>query len=435
MRLTMKEKQAVIQVMQARYQKARKKLKQQILNECCLLTGYNRSYASHLLCQSQAPRARKKTGPRGAAVRPARRRYYDEKVQQALTRIWLILDCICGKRLQPILPELVPLLEKHGELKLEAETRQKLLELSSATIDRLLAHARKTLTPSARAQTKPGTLLKRQIPIRTFAEWNEAQPGFVEIDLVAHDGGQARGEYLYTLDVTDVCTGWTETQAVGNKGQVAVCEALVAIRQRLPFRLQGIDSDNGSEFINDHLLRYCQREAITFTRARSYRKNDNCFVEQKNYSVVRRNVGYLRHETAQEGALLNELYRYLRLYTNYFQPVLKLVSKERDGARVRKKYDVAQTPYRRVLAAAQGQKKMQAQLQREYDSLNPAALKRQITRLQNELLDVALARRAEATKAGAEQPGRGRKKTSSPPAQHPWRKAWSHKAKVELSKV
>lgn len=435
MRLTMNEKQSVIKMMQERYKQARKKQKQQILDECCQLTGYNRSYASHVLCHGQPVQARKKLKPK-VAMRPKPCVYYDEKVRQALQRIWLLMDCICGKRLQPMLTELITILEKHGEIKLSAPTRRKLREISSATIDRLLAGTRKEMAPHARSHTKPGTLLKHQIPIRTFAEWNEAQPGFVEIDLVAHDGGQASGEYLYTLDVTDVCTGWTETMAVRNKGQEAVFEALVEIRQRLPFPLQGIDSDNGSEFINDHLFRYCQREKITFTRARSYRKNDNCFVEQKNYSVVRRNVGYQRYEGEAEDALLNQLYRHLRLYTNYFQPVMKLVSKERDGARVRKKYDVAQTPYRRVLAAGTLDKKKQAQLKREYESLNPAALKRQITRLQNELIDLALQRRKAPEKPTAQQPGRRQTKLRrTPSANHPWRKAWSKNAMAETSKT
>jgi hypothetical protein len=344
------------------------------------------------------------------------------------------MDCICGKRLQPVLGEIIPILEKHREIKLSAETRLKLLKISSATIDRLLAEEKKELSPGSRSHTKPGTLLKSQIPIRTSAEWNDARPGFVEIDLVAHDGGRASGEYFYTLDVTDVCTGWTETMIVRNKSQVAVFEALVEIRQRLPFDLLGIDSDNGSEFINDHLLRYCQREKITFTRARSYRKNDNCFVEQKNYSIVRRNVGYQRYETDQQFELLNELYRHLRLYTNYFQPVVKLVSKERDGSRVRKKYDLAQTPYRRVLAAAQLDQKKKRQLKRGYESLNPADLKRQITRLQNDLITLA----AEEKMKEKSHPYNKKKKPAperrSPPANHPWRRSWSAKALSQNSK-
>ncbi len=425
MRLTMKEKKSVIAVLQEKYRKACKKLKRQILDECCRLTGYNRAYASHLLCHYQPALKRKGKAQVLSSGKEAMTPYYDGKVKQALVKIWMIMDCICGKRLQPILNEIIPILEKHREIKLSKEVREKLLKISSATIDRLLAEEKKTLSAAgSRSHTKPGTLLKSQIPIRTFSEWDDARPGFVEIDLVAHDGGDASGEFLFTLDVTDVCTGWTETMAVRNKSQVAVREALVEIRKRLPFDLLGIDSDNGSEFINDHLFRYCAQEKITFTRARPYRKNDNCFVEQKNYSVVRRNVGYLRHETEQELELLNQLYRHLRLYTNFFQPVMKLRSKERDGARVRKKYDPAQTPYRRVLASTKIEKKKKEPLKRVYENLNPAELKREITRLQNELLDLAMKRNATrqefASTPGKKASGQPKRRWS-PPANHPWR--------------
>ena len=189
-----------------------------------------------------------------------------------MRRVWVIMDCICGKRLTAVLPEIVAVLERHGELELAPATRQKLCAISAASIDRLLAAERRRLNVRGRSGTKPGTLLKHQIPIRTFAEWDQTQPGFVEIDLVGHDGGLAQGDFCQTLDVTDVASGWTETQAVLNKAQVWVFAALQAIRTRLPFALQGIDSDNGSEFINDHLLRYTRQERITFTRGRAGRR-------------------------------------------------------------------------------------------------------------------------------------------------------------------
>jgi hypothetical protein len=424
----MKERQSVIAVMQERYRKAGKKLKRQILDECCQLTGYNRAYASHVLSHYKPTSKRKKKTQGPSAGKKTATAYYDGKVKQALVIIWMIMDCICGKRLQPILSEIIPILEKHRELKLAREVRKKLLEISSATIDRLLAEEKKTLAAGSRSHTKPGTLLKSQIPIRTFSEWDDARPGFVEIDLVAHDGGDINGEYLFTLDVTDVCTGWTETMAVRNKGQVAVYESLLEIRQRLPFDLLGIDSDNGSEFINRQLLSYCLQEKITFTRARNYRKNDNCFVEQKNYSVVRRNVGYLRYETPQELELLNELYQQLRLYTNFFQPVMKLLSKERDGARVRKKYDKAQTPYQRILASTKVEKRKKERLKVSYQNLNPAQLKREITRLQNQLIELATKRNAER-----QEPAPGKQKMSkAPAANHPWRSTWSNRSKRSI---
>ncbi len=311
MRLTMKEKRSITKVIADRYKKASKKEKSAILDEFVKLTGYNRCYGSWLLSsdfksiQISSGLAIKgdllKSSPKAVT------RIYDDKVVAALLKVWMIMDQICGKRLAPILPEIIPRLESFGELKLTKATRDKLLKIRAPPIDRLLAPERKTLAFTSRSKTKPGSLLKSQIPIRTFTDWDDLRPGFVEIDLVAHDGGAASGDYLQTLDVTDVATGWTETQAVRNKAQVWVFEAIKLVRERLPFDLLGIDSDNGSEFINNELLRYCKQEQITFTRTRSYRKNDNCYVEQKNYSVVRRAVGYMRYDTQEELGLLNEL--------------------------------------------------------------------------------------------------------------------------------
>jgi len=280
-------RKSVIAAIALRYQKERKKQKGFILNEFIELTGYNRSYASHIL-QAHGKKIRVSNntvieGDIRNRAKKKRQKKYDDKVLKGLKKIRGIMDCICGKRLAPILKEVICILERHKEIRLDPDTQKKLYKISSATIDRLLAEERKKQTIKSRSYTKPGTLLKSQIPIRTFSEWDEKTPGFVEVDLVGHDGGDARGEFIQTLDVTDVCTGWTETQAVRNKAQIWVFEALKDIQGRLPFELRGIDSDNGSEFINNHLLRFCTEGKITFTRARSYRKNDNCFVEQKNY--------------------------------------------------------------------------------------------------------------------------------------------------------
>jgi hypothetical protein len=388
MRLTMKERKAVTAVMVARYRRMSKKQKGRLLDELVALTGYNRWYAVGLL-GGDGRSSRGRVAP--AAARPRqRRRLYDGAVLTALRRIWVIMDCICGKRLAAVLPETIAVLERHGELQLDAATRQKLGAISAASIDRLLAAERRRLNVRGRSGTKPGTLLKHQIPVRTFAEWDQTQPGFVEIDLVAHDGGFAQGDYCQTLDVTDVASGWTETQAVINKAQVWVFEALQLIRARLPFALKGIDSDNGSEFINHHLLRYAQQEHITFTRGRAWKKNDGCFVEQKNYSVVRRAVGYARYEGSAPLRLLNELYAELRLYTNFFQPVMKLIGKERTGAKVKKTYDRPRTPYQRLLDSSALSKPAKQQLRNQYAGLNPAELKRRIVRLQARLLKISI---------------------------------------------
>ena len=393
MRLTMKERSSVVKVVAPRYQKGGKKHKGNILKEFMELTGYNRCYAAYLL-RSHGKRIRisKDTVVEGDITKKAERvphRIYDEVVFHVLRKIWFIMDCICGKRLAPVLKEIIAKLEMHKEIKLDRTTRGKLHKISAATIDRLLSEEKKKDNIKGRSHTKPGTLLKNQIPIRTFSEWDEKMPGFVEIDIVGHEGGDPRGDFIQTLDMTDICTTWTETQAVRNKAQVWVFEAIKKIRGHLPFDLLGIDSDNGSEFINDHLFRYCKEERITFTRSRKYRKNDNCYVEQKNYSVVRRAVGYLRYDTDGELAMLNELYWHLRLYTNYFQPVMKLIEKTRTGSRVTKRYDKPQTPYQRVLQSPHVPDKNKDEMKRQYAKLNPAELKRQITRLQNRLIDNA----------------------------------------------
>jgi hypothetical protein len=263
----------------------------------------------------------------------------------------------------------------------DLEVREKLRRISAATIDRLLASERRRYQLKGRSRTRPGTLLKHQIPIRTFAEWDDRMAGFVEIDLVAHDGGSAAGEYLYTLCVTDVCSGWTEVESIRNKAQIWVFEGLKAVRRRLPFRLLGIDSDNGSEFINNQLYDYCFHERLTFTRSRPHRKNDNCFVEQKNWTIVRRHVGYQRFEGDRQQVVMSEIYDYLRLYVNFFQPSMKLKSKERHGSRVKKTYSEARTPYQNLLEAGCLTRERRKALARRYDELNPAELIRRIKAL------------------------------------------------------
>ncbi len=385
----MAERRAVVKATARRYQRGRKKEKQKMLDEFTELTGYNRSYARTVLRNYGQHGGRHERPVVSGRRRAMSRQHYDQKVLEALRRIWMILDFICGKRLVAIMPEVLRRLEYFGEFKCDARSREKLLKISAATIDRLLAPERRKQQLRGRARTKPGTLLKKQIPLRTFSEWNEQRPGFVEIDLVAHDGGLAAGEYLYTLDMTDVYSGWTEVQAVLNKAQVWVFAAIKDLRGRLPFALHGIDSDNGSEFINENLLEYCQREGITFTRSRPYRKNDNCFVEQKNYTIVRRHVGYQRLMGSEQLALVNELYGHLRLYANYFQPVMKLKSKERNGSQVKKTYHPAQTPYQRLRGSAHLSAVGKQRLTREYAQLNPAELKRKIERIQTKLLKLA----------------------------------------------
>jgi len=378
----MVQKRAVTKEMAKRYRKASKKAKGNMLDELCALTGWSRDHARRALREAARP-------PQHAPQRVlARTQTYGDDLIKPLPKIWATLDGPCGKRLAPFLPEIVPLMERVGELELTGLQREQLLGMSAATIDRRLAPERRRLRLNGKARTKPGTLLKHQVQIRTFAEWDEARPGFIECDLVAHEGGNAKGDYCQTLDLTDIATGWTEMRAVKNKAQRWVFEALVDIEQVLPFPLAGIDSDNGAEFINDHLIRYCSQHKITFTRSRPYRKNDGCFVEQKNWSVVRQNVGYLRYDSDVELNMLNELYGYLRLYVNFFQPQMKLAEKTRTGARVYKRYDHARTPYQRLLDFNIPTKARKA-LRAQYLELNPVQLKRDIAHRQDQLLEIA----------------------------------------------
>ena len=390
--LTMRYKKAITKELRDRYQRAFKKEKTIMLNEFIRLTGYNRSYACQILKKKErvlgylniAGKRIKYVADK--KMKREKKRFYDKEVFIALKRTWIICDYICSKRLAPFLSEIIPVLEKWREIKLKPKVREKLWKISAATIDRLLSDTRKRYRIKGRSTTRPGTLLKKSIPIRTFADWDEARPGFFEVDLVSHDGGATKGDFNQSLNFTDIATGWEEMVAVKNKAQIWVFAGIKRIEGRLPFSILGIDSDNGAESINAHLIRYCKEHKITFTRSRPYRKNDSCFVEQKNWSVIRRAVGYARYDTDKELSILNELYSYLRLYVNFFQPVRKLIKKERIGSKVIKRYDEAKTPYRRVLASPGIKEEIKVKLKNQYAMLNPAELKRKITKLQNRLL-------------------------------------------------
>ena len=387
MKIPMEERRILVKNHAREYQRARRQEKTRILDQFVKATGYNRVYAARRLRGHGKRRHLGKgvvvQGEAAGCFRRGREREYGPELVAPLAKIWENLDYLCGKRLVEGLPGALKSLERHGEIELEEEERSKLLKMSAATIDRLLSERRSEYVLKGRSGTKPGTLLKTQIPIRTFAEWDEGQPGFVEMDLVAHDGGSSQGDYLQTLDVTDIHTGWSEQQAVLNKAQTWVFEGFMKIRSRLPFPLLGIDSDNGGEFINHHLVEYCQREKLTFTRSRPYRKNDNCFVEQKNYSIVRRAVGHGRYVGTKTLENLNELYALIRLRTNFFLPSMKLLEKQRVGSRVRKKYDEPKTPYQRVLESALVKKSVKKALREQYESVNLAELNRRIGTVQN----------------------------------------------------
>lgn len=391
MALTMKQRKAVTKELAGRYKKATKRDKGRILDEFSVVTGYHRGHAARALRQAPRPMVARKPDRR-------REKKYADAEFKPLRKIWATLGMPAGKRLAPYMEEIVAVMERCGELELSREVRDNLLSVSASTIDRMMAPERKRIMLKGRKGTKPGTLLKHQVPIRTFEGHDLALPGFLEIDLVAHGGGDPKGDFAQTLDVTDVCSGWTETRAVRNKAQKWVFAALAVILGRLPFEAAGIDSDNGGEFINAHLVRFCKEKQLAFTRSRPYRKNDNCFVEQKNWTVVRKTVGYFRYDTEEELRLLNQIYEHLRLYTNYFQPSMRLVSKTRNGAKVTKKYDTPKTPYRRLMESSAIGRKAKRAMKEEYESLNPVQLKRKMIKLQGRLFTFYVNKMNEARK-------------------------------------
>lgn len=370
-----------------RYRRARKKEKGQILEGFVAVTGYHRKAAIRLLRREGPSSAR--AGPGVTSGRRGRPRCYGPEVASALKALWEAADRLCSRRLQPFIPELLAILERHGEVILEPGVAQRVRQVSAATIDRLLRPYRSGRRRRGLTTTRPGALLKRAVPIRTFADWEEDRPGFVEVDLVAHCGESTEGFYLTTLCAVDVATGWSECVGVWGKGQERVGAAVHRLRQRLPFPLLGLDSDNGSEFINQVLYSYCQRGGITFTRSRPYKKNDSAHVEQKNWWLVRRLIGYDRYSSQEALEALEGVYGLVRLYANFFQPALKLVGKERQGAKVRKRYDVARTPYQRVLAYGIADPGKAARLAELYRSLNPVRLRAQVEAALEELWPLA----------------------------------------------
>jgi hypothetical protein len=423
MGFTMKERHAIVRELSSRFQLSGKKERSEILNNFVRLSGYTRCYAAYVLRMCGRKQVRTLNGKRvvfipayarrPGAKRHRRGRYRTKAFLDALRRFWALSDGLCGKRLVVFLREIVPLLERQRRLRIDDPTvREQLVSASAATIDRLLATTKRQSQLRGRSTTRPGTLLKHHIAVRTFAQWNDARPGFCEADLVAHDGGSAYGDFGQTLTLTDVSTGWTETEAAKNKARCHVFDALTAVRARLPFPLLGLDCDNGAEFINTHLKEYCEDQKITFTRSRTYHKNDNCYVEQKNYSIVRRTVGYYRYDRPRQLQLLRMLYQVLRLYTNYFQPVMNLREKVRDGSKLTRRYDEPQTPYRRVLAHPKVTQEVKDALTRQYETLNVIELKRVLSRLQHALF-------RSAVEAGPPpQPPQG---IPFPQPDHPWR--------------
>jgi hypothetical protein len=377
----MKERQAVTRETLRRYRRSDRRARSRILDEFIQTTELNRKYAIQLL--NGTLKVRLSAGGARPRGRPLR---YGAAVAALLKRLWAIFGFMCGKRLACAIRSNLTVLERFGELRgMSKATRAALLSISPATIDRLLAPERKKLRLKGRSHTRPGSLRRSLVPLRTFGSEDQKLPGFVEVDLVAHDGGASRGEYLYTLTLTDVASGWTLLRAVRNKAQKWVFPALQVLVGQLPFALKGLNADNGGEFINHNLYCWCQSNHVAFSRSRAYRKNDNPYVEQKNNAVVRSTVGYLRYDTQEQLGLINRIYTLQSLLVNFFYPSTKLLEKVRVGARVHKRYDTPRTPYQRALDSRQLSKATQLRLRATFQQLNPAALTRSVAALQRRL--------------------------------------------------
>jgi hypothetical protein len=405
MGLSMKEKKALTREISKRYQKAQKKEKSEILNELVKTTGYNRKYVLHILANwgkttvvridgkttrlTASPGKRRKGG--------GRKPKYSGDFVITLRKIWAFFSFRCGKILSPFMREHMGFLEH--PFRITEKEKKLLLSVSSSTIDRVLKQEKKKLALKGKSGTKPGKLLKKQIPVRTYYADADKKPGFFEIDTVHHCGTSDSGEFCLTLTATDVYSGWVELRPTLNKAHKWVFQALLDIRASLPFPLTGIDSDNGSEFINSALLKWCQDEHIQFTRSRAYRKNDNCFVEQKNFTCVRNFVGYYRFSAEAERDAIANVYRSLCPLLNFFMPTIKLIRKKRIGTKIKKVYDKnVISPYQRLMASVDLSDVVKKDLTRRFELYDPVKLQGEVHRAVDALVSMNRAMHLEEVK-------------------------------------
>lgn len=360
-----------VAALRPRYAAAGKGEKGRILDEFCQTTGMHRKAAVRLLNQQSRPHLERR----------GRRPRYGPELLAILVQLWEVSDRLCGKLLKPVIPDLLRALERHGELSLSEELAAQLLQISPASIDRLLRIHRRTVLKQPQRVAAPASALKREVPIRTWSEWAGVPPGFLQADLVLHCGESLKGFYLTTLCAIDVATGWTELQPVWGLGQQRVGTAFHLVRQKLPFAMKGLHTDNGTEFINQTLVSWCKREQVDFSRGRPYRKNDQAYVEQRNYVAVRRLLGNQRLSSREAYQSLQQLYGLLGLQLNFLRPVRKLLSKQRRGAKILKHYDQPRTPYQRLLASGCLDEETRCALEQVCERLNPAQLQRRIANL------------------------------------------------------
>ena len=376
----MTTRKELVEVLRVQYGSAAFGERIKILDEFVALTGYHRKHAIRVLRDEVT---------KTSAAR-ARNRLYDEAVRQALTMLWEAADRVCGKRLKALIPLLVDAMERHGHLDLDPVIRCKVLEVSAATIDRMLAAARLHIDGQGRRRKGVGSAIRRSVPVRTFADWRDPPPGFFEIDMVEHCGGpKMDGDYVHTLIMTDIATGWTECVAMRMREQMLIVGAFEQVATVLPFAMLGVDSDNDSAFMSQSVFDYCKGHGLVQTRSRAYRKNDQAWVEQKNGCIVRKLVGYGRLSGVEATKALATLYASSRLYVNFFQPSFKLKSRTRDGARVHKIYFTPATPCDRLLVHADIEPAIKARLKAQFESLDPVRLLQDIRGAQQTLSEIA----------------------------------------------
>jgi len=360
-----------------------KKEKTGLLNEYCENTSQNRNYVIRKINTGAYLKTR--------TQRKKKKEYYDGYVREALVKLWGIFDYPCGQRLEASLKEvgLIERLRRFKELNCSDEVAMKLKKIDSSTIDEKLKHQKEVEHLKRKYHQKRSPLLYQKIPVKLSNEQDRNGLGNIQTDLVEHCGQSARGEYLCTISNTDIASGWWEGEAIIGRGQIATQQGLERARKRFPFVWREIHSDNGVEFINAHLFRYTQQQGFAFSRSRPNKKNDNCLVEQKNWTHVKKYLGYHRYDTSSELNAINSLYQNeLRLYKNFFQPIIKLVSKEKIGGHLRRRYDFPKTPYQRTMESNQIDEKKKRELKTIYESLNPAELKRRIDQKLNLLYKV-----------------------------------------------
>jgi len=395
MRLSMGSRRELTESQCARYRRSDRRAKKVMLGEFCESTQYNRAYAA-LLLRGYGLR-RYQAGPAGVVMRAVkvrqrrggRPRLYGAEVQRVVVNIWRRFGYLCGKRLAPILRRCLPSIRRDRFLRASATTCESLKHISAASIDRLLKSARQRLKLKGGSHTRPTTALLGMIPVRTFGDFAAVAPGHVQLDTVGHDGGISSGEYAFSLALCDVCTGWTERRAVQNRAARWIMEALGEMREAVPFSVTHLHSDNGTEFINHNLYRYCKAERIELSRSRAGRKNDNCWVEQKNFDTVRKLVGYARYCSPEALEALNALYRVQGVLQNYVLPSMKLREKKRIGSKVQKRYDKMLTPAERVLMHPGIGESLKARVRRMNARVDPLALADKVAILQRKVLSLA----------------------------------------------